>query len=81
MCCGWGVSSGSKDAASWNEIVAEYQNMFKPTGMPAERETVHWIKVKPGFVLSFMQQYHVLTADLAQIIEDTLKMKVYLKGS
>ena len=35
------VSDTSGDATHWNSIVAEYSDVFKPPGMPAERGTVH----------------------------------------
>ena len=44
------ASDASKDAAHWDSIVAEYSDVFKPPGMPAERDTIHRIKLEPGSV-------------------------------
>ena len=39
--------------ARWESIVAKYSDVFEPTGMPADRDTVHHIKLEPGSVPPF----------------------------
>ena len=41
-------SAGSAEPTCWENVVAEYSNVFESPGMPAERDTVHCIKVEPG---------------------------------
>ena len=35
-------------ASRWSQIVDEYADIFEPPGMPAERDIVHKIELKPG---------------------------------
>ena len=32
----------------WDKLVAEFYNIFDPTGMPMERDTVHQIELLPN---------------------------------
>ena len=32
----------------WSKLVDEFSDIFEPPGMPAERDIVHKIKLKPG---------------------------------
>ena len=32
----------------WSKLINEYSDIFEPPGMPAERDIVHKIKLKPG---------------------------------
>ena len=59
--CAEGVvmSDASNDAMHWNSIVAEYSDVFEPPGVPAERDTVHRIELKPRSVPLYAQQYRV----------------------
>ena len=41
-------SAGSAEPSRWENVVVEYADMFEPPSMPADRETVHLIKVEPG---------------------------------
>ena len=50
------------NATRWNSIIAEYYDLFKPTGMPAEHDTFHRIELKPGSVPAYKQQYRVSAA-------------------
>ena len=61
------VSGASNDATCWNSIINEYSNVFEPPGMPAEHDTVHRIKLKPGSVPPYKQQYRVSAAELAEV--------------
>ena len=61
------VSGASNDAMRWNSIVAEYSDVFEPPGMPAERDTVHRIELKPGSAPPYKRQYGVSTAELAEM--------------
>ena len=61
------VSDTSGDAARWNSIVTEYSDVFEPPGMPAERDTVHRIKLEPGSVPPYKRQYRVPAAELAEV--------------
>ena len=49
------VSGACNDATRWNSIVTEYSDVFEPPGMPAERDTVHRIELKPGSVPPYKQ--------------------------
>ena len=67
-CAEGDVKSDSRnDAMRWNSIIAEYSNVFKPPGMPAERDTVHRIKLEPGSVPLYKRQYRVSAAELADV--------------
>ena len=44
----WEGSAGAAEPSCWENVAAEYADMFEPPGMPADRETVHQIKVEPG---------------------------------
>ena len=47
-CAGAGEGSGLEPEASlWNNLVAEFADVFKPPGMPAELDTVHRIELEP----------------------------------
>ena len=61
------VSSVDSDTTWWNSIVKEYSDVFEPPGMPAERDTVHRIELKPGSVPPYKQQYRVSAAELAEV--------------
>ena len=61
------ASNASKDAARWDSIIAEYSDVFEPPGMPAERDTVHRIELKPGSVPPYKWQYRVSAAELAEV--------------
>ena len=61
------VSGACNDATRWNSIVTEYSNVFEPPGMPAERDTVHRIKLEPGSVPPYKRQYRVSAAELAEV--------------
>ena len=39
-----------QNAAHWDSIIVEYSNVFEPPGMPADRDTVNRIKLKPGSI-------------------------------
>ena len=49
------VSSVDNDTTRWNSIINEYSDVFEPPGMPAERDTVHRIELKPGSVPPYKQ--------------------------
>ena len=61
------VSGACNDATRWNSIVTEYSDVFEPPGMPAERDTVHRIELKPGSVPPYKRQYRVSAAELAEV--------------
>ena len=61
------VSDSRNDAMHWNSIIAEYSDVFEPPGMPAERDTVHKIELKPGSVPPYKPQYRVSVAELAEV--------------
>ena len=44
------------EAFRWNNLVAEYTDVFEPPGMPAEHNTVHRIELEPGSVPPFWHQ-------------------------
>ena len=48
-------------------MVAEYADVFELPGMPAERDTVHRIKVEPGSEPPFRQQYCISAAELMEV--------------
>ena len=60
-------SAGSAEPSRWENMVDEYAAVFESPGMPADRETVHRIKVEPGSEPPFRQKYHVSAAELAEV--------------
>ena len=60
-------SAGSAESNHWENVVAEYADMLEPPGMPAERDTVHCIKVEPGSESLCRQQYPVSAAELVEV--------------
>ena len=60
-------SAGSAEPSCWENVVAKYADMFEPPGMPADRDTVHRIKVEPGSKPLFTQQYCVSAAELMEV--------------
>ena len=60
-------SAGSAEPTRWENVVAEYADMFEPPGMPAERDTMHRIKVEPGSEPPFRQQYRISAAELPEV--------------
>ena len=61
------ASISRPDATRWNSIIAEYSDVFEPPGMPAERDTVHQSKLKPGLVPSYKWRYIVSTDELTEV--------------
>ena len=61
------VSDSRNDTTQWKSIIAEYSNVFQSPGMPAERDTVHRIELKPGSVPPYKRQYRVSAAELAEV--------------
>ena len=60
-------SANVVEASRWDNLVAEYADVFEPPGMPAERDTVHRIELEPGSVPPFRRQYRVSAAELAEV--------------
>ena len=55
-CAAGDMASAPRYDANWESIVAEYRwFVFEPPGMPADRDTVYHIKLKPGSVPPFRQ--------------------------
>ena len=52
-CAAGNMSPNAQEDACWESIVAEYSDIFEPPGMSADRDTVHHIKLEPGFVPPF----------------------------
>ena len=68
MCAVGDVAYDSRnDATRWKSIIAEYSNVFKPPGMPAEHDTVLRIKLKPGSILPYNWQHRVSATELAEV--------------
>ena len=64
-CAGAGEGSGLElEASRWNNLVAEFADVFEPPGMPAERKTMCRIKLEPGAMPPFRHQYRVSAAKL-----------------
>ena len=42
------VSGVETEASRWNNVVADYPDVFAEPGLPAERETTHKIELLPG---------------------------------
>ena len=67
-CAGAGESSGLQwEASRWNNLVAEFANIFKRPGMPAEHKTVHQIELEPGATPPFRCQYRVSAGKLVEV--------------
>ena len=57
MRAGAGEGSGLKlEASCWNKLVSEFADVLKRPGMPAERNTVHRIKLELGATPPFRCQ-------------------------
>ena len=52
-CAAGDVASTPRYDARWESIVVEHSEVFEPPGMPADRDTVHHIKLKLGSVPPF----------------------------
>ena len=50
------------ETSRWNNLVAEFADVFELSGMPAERKTMHRIKLEPGAIPPFRCQYQVSAA-------------------
>ena len=67
-CAGAGEDSViDPETTRWNNLVAEFADVFEPPGMPAERDTVHRIELEPGATPPFRRQYRVSAAELAEV--------------
>ena len=51
----------------WSNLVTEYSDVFKPPGMPVEREINHNIELEPGVAPPCQCQYRVSAAELAEV--------------
>ena len=38
----------ASEPSRWSKLINEYLDVFEPPGMPAERDIVHKIELKPG---------------------------------
>ena len=47
------VSGFEMQTSCWNNVVADYPDVFAEPGMPAERETKHKIELLPGAMPQF----------------------------
>ena len=66
MCAGAGEDSGNiTEASHWNNLIAEYADVFEPPGMPADCKTMHRIELEPGGMPTFRHQCRVSAAELA----------------
>ena len=64
-CTGAGEgSAGSAKPSRWENVVAEYVDVFEPPGMLADRDTMQCIEVEPGSEPPFRQQYWYLLLNL-----------------
>ena len=68
MCTGVGKDSGNiTEASCWNNLKAEFVDVFEPPGMPAEGKTMHIIELEPGATPLFNCQYLVSAAELPKV--------------
>ena len=49
------VSGFETETSHWNNVVADYPDVFAELGMPAERETKHKIELLPGVTPQYRQ--------------------------
>ena len=64
------VGEGSElqlETSRWNNLVAEFADVFELPGMPAERKTMHIIELEPGAIPPFRRQYQVSAAELVEV--------------
>ena len=59
----------------WSNLVTEYSDVFKPPGMPVEREIDHNIELDPGAAPLYRCQYHISAAELAKAQHAELRTK------
>ena len=75
MCAGVGESSMLETKTShWNNLIAEFADVFEPPGMPAEYETMHRIKLQPGAVPLFRPSYNLYKAPIVFIHKTTCEL-------
>ena len=48
VCTASEPSCTASEPSHWSKLVDEYSDVFEPPGMPAERDIVHKIELKPG---------------------------------
>ena len=60
-------SARPAEPSRWENVVAEYADVFEPPGMPADREAVHCIKMEPSSEPPLRQQYRIAAAELAEV--------------
>ena len=61
------ISGFETETSCWNNVVADYSDVFAEPGMPAERETKHKIELLPGAMTQYRHWYCVSAAELAEI--------------
>ena len=49
------VSGFETETSCWNDIVADYSDVFAELRIPAERETKHKIELLPGAMSQYMR--------------------------
>ena len=59
--------AGTAEPSRWENMVSEYAEVFELPGLPAERDTVHCIKVEPGSEPPFRQKYCISAAELMEV--------------
>ena len=68
MCSGVGKGFViNQEISCWNDLVAEFADVFKPAGMPTECHTVHRFELEPGAMPPFRHQYQVSATELAEV--------------
>ena len=67
-CAGAGEGSViDLETSRWNDLVAEFADVFEPPGMPTECKIMHRIELELGAVPPFRCQYQVSAAELAEV--------------
>ena len=67
-CAGAGeVSELKSETDPWNNLVAEFSDVFELPGMPTDCNTVYRIELEPGAMPPFRHQYQVSAAELAEV--------------
>ena len=65
-----GVEEGfvlKPEASCWNNLVAEFADVFEPPAMPAECKTMHMIELEVGAMPLFRRHYQVSAAELVEV--------------
>ena len=51
----------------WNKLVQEFHDIFDPSSMPVDRDTMHHIELPPNIEPHYRRQYRMSKAESAEV--------------